>query len=101
MKQFNPIGDKILVKVSKKETKTDAGLLIPDATLDSQTHSNGVIVAVGTGEQFENGQRQVFDVKPGDEVYFAQYAGVEIKLDDEAFAYYLVKQSDIHGIFSE
>jgi chaperonin GroES len=45
----------------------------------------GNVVAVAPGQLLDSGRRVQPEVKPGDEVLFAKYAGTEVKLDDEEY----------------
>jgi chaperonin GroES len=40
-------------------------------------------VAAGEGRRDDDGDRVPMDVKVGDEVLFAKYAGTEFKIDDQ------------------
>ncbi len=42
----------------------------------------GTVLAVGQGRRDDDGDRIAMDVKVGDQVLFAKYAGTEFKLDD-------------------
>ena len=55
----------------------------------------GSIVAVGPGN-VEDGKRVAMDVKEGDTVLFAKYAGTEIKIEGEKVL--ILRESDILAI---
>ena len=42
-------------------------------------------MAVGDGKLLDDGTRAKFQVKKGDEVIFASYAGTEVKIEGEEF----------------
>jgi len=50
-------------------------------------------VAVGPGKLADDGKRVKLEVKVGDSVIYAKYAGTEIKVDDEELI--VVRESDI------
>jgi chaperonin GroES len=81
MAKLRPLGDKILVKRVEAESKTKSGIVLPDTAKEKP--KRGKILAVGDGKRLDNGERAPFNVKKGDEVIFASYAGTEIKLDGE------------------
>jgi chaperonin GroES len=58
----------------------------------------GEVVAVGPGKRDENGQRQPMDVKTGDRVLFAKYAGTEIKID--GVEHLFMREDDILGVIA-
>jgi len=81
MAKLRPLGDKIIVKRLEAETKTKSGIVLPDSAKEKPRR--GKIVAIGDGKRLDNGERGTFQVKKGDEVIFASYAGTEIKIDGE------------------
>ena len=76
---MKPLNDRVLVKRLESEEKTAGGLFIPDAAKEKP--SKGEVVACGPGKMTADGNRVAMDVKPGDVVLFAKFAGTEIKLD--------------------
>ncbi len=81
MAKLRPLGDKILVKRLEAETKTKSGIVLPDSAKEKP--KRGTILALGDGKRLDSGERAPFNVKKGDQVIFASYAGTEIKLDNE------------------
>ena len=51
------------------------------------------MVAVGPGRMTDDGKRIAMDVKVGDIVVYARYAGTELKVDEEELI--VVRESDI------
>ncbi len=60
-------------------------------TVAKEKPKRGTVIAVGDGKLLDSGARAPFQVKKGDEVIFASYAGTEIKIDGEE---YLVLSED-------
>jgi chaperonin GroES len=60
--------------------------------------SEGRVLSVGRGRD-EDGKRIVMDVKAGDKVLFAKYAGTEIKIESEKLL--ILRESDILAIVTE
>ena len=81
MAKLRPLGDKILVKRVEAESKTKSGIVLPDTAKEKP--KRGTVLALGDGKRLDNGERAKFNVKKGDQVIFASYAGTEIKLDGE------------------
>ncbi len=79
--QFRPLGERALVKMVEREETTASGIVLPDTAKEKP--QRGTIVAAGEGRRDDSGSRIALDVKVGDEVLFAKYAGTEFKLDDE------------------
>ena len=62
-----PLGDKILVKRSKAQDRTESGLYLPESAKDKPTE--GKVVATGNGVlNKETGEYLPFSVKKGDEM---------------------------------
>jgi chaperonin GroES len=81
MAKLRPLGDKILVKRVEAESKTKSGIVLPDSAKEKPRR--GKVLSVGEGKRLETGERAAIDIKKGDEVIFASYAGTEIKVDNE------------------
>ena len=76
---MKPMNDRVLVKRLETVEKTAGGLFLPDSAKEKP--SKGEVVACGPGKMTADGNRVAMDVKPGDVVLFAKFAGTEIKLD--------------------
>jgi chaperonin GroES len=87
----NPLGDRVFVKVSPSEEKTDGGIYLPDNVKEKP--QVGEVVAVGPGKVQDDGKRMPMDVKIGDKVLYSKYAGTDIKLGGED--YVLLSEKDI------
>jgi chaperonin GroES len=88
------LGERVVIKALEGEEKTKSGILIPDTAKEKP--QMGEVMAIGTGKLMENGQRVALEVKVGDKVLFAKYAGTEVKLDGEE--YMVLKETDILAI---
>jgi chaperonin GroES len=91
---IKPLGERVVVKVLEKETKTKSGIVLPDTAKEKP--QMGKVIAVGPGKMLDNGQRLAMEVKTGDQVLFAKYSGTEVKLDGEE--YMILKENDILAI---
>ena len=78
---LKPLGDRLVVKPATREETTKSGIVLPDTAKEKP--QRGTVVAAGDGRRDEDGDRIEMDVKVGDEVIFAKYAGTEFKLDDD------------------
>ena len=52
--------------------------------------------ALGNGKRLESGERAPWNVKKGDEVIFASYAGTEVKIDGEELM--IMSEDDILAV---
>jgi len=89
--QLEPLGDRIVVKPIKREETTKGGIILPDTAKEKP--QEGEIIAVGPGKLTEDGKRIEMEVKKGDKVMYAKYAGTEIKVDDEELL--ILRESDV------
>ena len=81
--KVRPLGDKILLRRVEAESKTKSGIVLPETAKEKP--KRGTVIAVGDGKLLDSGERAKFQVKKGDEVIFASYAGTEIKIDSEEY----------------
>jgi chaperonin GroES len=79
--KIRPLGDKILLKRMEAEAVTKSGIVLPETAKEKP--KRGKVIAVGDGKLLDDGTRAKFQVKKGDDVIFASYAGTEIKVDGE------------------
>ena len=91
---MKPLNDRVIVKRLESEEKTAGGLFIPDASKEKP--SKGEIVACGPGKMNKKGERIAMEVKVGDIVLFAKYAGTEIKVDGAD--HIIMREDDILAI---
>jgi chaperonin GroES len=92
--KIRPLGEKVMVKRLEAEEKTKGGIVLPDTAKEKP--QKGTVLAVGDGKLLDDGKRAAFQVKKGDKVLFASYAGTEIKIDGEE--YLLMDESDILAV---
>ena len=91
---IRPLGDKIVIKVIEDAEQTSGGIFIPDSAKEKS--QKGEVIAVGEGKMSEKGEREPMDVKVGEIVLFAKYAGTDVKVSDETLK--ILSVSDVLGI---
>jgi chaperonin GroES len=84
-----PLADRVLVKPAEAETKTAAGIIIPDTAKEKPM--KGEVIAIGVGKKDEP-----MTVKVGDLVLYGKYSGTEINI--EGNDYLIMRESDIYAI---
>ena len=92
--KIQPLGDRVVVKALARDTVTKSGIVLPDTAKEKP--QEGEVLAVGPGKVQDNGKRTTPEVKVGERVLFARYAGTEIKIDGEE--YLILRESDVMGI---
>jgi chaperonin GroES len=92
---IRPLADRVLVEpIEQEETIAGGALVLPETAKEKP--QQGSILAVGAGRRDDDGERIAMDVKVGDRVLYAKYAGTEVKLDGKKLL--ILKESDILGI---
>jgi chaperonin GroES len=91
---FKPLGDRVVIEPLEQEEMTPAGIVIPDTAKEKP--QKGKVLSTGPGARDEDGKRIPMDVKIGDTVLYAKYAGTEVKVDGKKLL--IVKESDILAI---
>lgn len=93
---LKPLGDRLVIQPASREEMTASGIVLPD-TAKEKPH-RGTVVAAGEGRRDDDGDRIPMDVKVGDEVLFAKYAGTEFKLDDKDLL--ILAEKDVLAVIS-
>ncbi len=96
MIKLRPLADRVVIKPMAREEKTKSGIYLPD-TATKEKPQEGTVIAVGPGRLLDNGQRVAVDVKVGDRVVFAKYAGTEFKTEDEE-EFIIISEKDIMAV---
>jgi len=93
--KLKPLGDRLIVEPIEKEEMTASGIVLPETAKEKP--QEGKVLAVGPGQRDEDGEHIPMDVKEGDRVLFAKYAGTEVKLEANRKVLVL-RESDILAI---
>lgn len=88
---LKPLGDRIVIKVIEDTEQTSGGIFIPDSAKEKP--QKGEVVAVGEGKMNDKGEREPMDVKVGETVLYAKYAGTDIKMDGVEYKILSVKDA--------
>ena len=91
---LKPLGDRVVVKPVEKEEKTKSGIVLPDTAKEKP--QEGIIEAVGPGRILDNGTKVPIELKVGDKVLYAKYAGNEFKIEE--IEYLIVSEKDVLAI---
>ena len=95
--KLTPLGDRVVVRPKQKEEVTKSGLVLPDTAREKP--QEGEVVAVGPGRVLDNGQRLDMELKVGQSVLYAKYAGTEFKQDDDE--YLILREADVLAVVTE
>ena len=96
--KLRPLADRVVVDpIEREETFAGGALVLPETAKEKP--QQGEIIAVGPGRIDDDGKRIAMDVKLGDKVLFAKYAGTEIKIEDKKVL--ILKEADILAVVEE
>jgi chaperonin GroES len=95
--KLRPLGDRVVIKPTPREEMTKSGIVLPDTAKEKP--QEGTILAVGPGRILDDGSREQVDVKEGQKVLYAKYAGTEFKLEGEELL--IVSQKDILAVVED
>jgi chaperonin GroES len=91
---LRPLGDRVVVKPVEREERTKSGIVLPDTAKEKP--QEGIVEAIGTGRILDNGSKVPMELKVGDRVLYAKYAGNEFKLED--VEYLIISEKDVLAI---
>lgn len=86
----------MVLEASEKEETTRSGIVLPDTAKEKP--QEGRIIAAGPGRRLDSGELVALEVKVGDKVLYAKYAGTEVKLDGKEFL--IVREADILAVMA-
>jgi chaperonin GroES len=92
---LKPLADRVVIDPIEEEEITASGIVLPETAKEKP--QRGTIVAVGPGKKDDKGTVIPMDVKVGDVVLYAKYAGTEVKLSSDQTVLVL-RESDILAI---
>jgi chaperonin GroES len=92
--KLKPLGNRVVVEPTEQDEVTAGGIVLPETAKEKP--QKGVILSAGPGDRDDKGKRIEMDVKEGDTVLFAKYAGTEIKVDGKKLL--ILRESDILAI---
>jgi chaperonin GroES len=95
--KLRPMGDRVVIEPTPREEMTKSGIVLPDTAKEKP--QEGSILAVGPGAFDNDGKRVPIDVKVGDKVLYAKYAGTEFKIDGDELL--ILSAKDILAIVGE
>ena len=93
--KIRPLHDRVVIRREEKEEKSAGGIVL--ASTAREKPNRGEVIAVGPGKALDNGQVRALQVKVGDKVVFASYAGSQtLKDGDDEFI--IMSESEILGV---
>jgi chaperonin GroES len=91
---LKPLGDRVVVEPIEQEEVTAGGIVLPETAKEKPQQGN--VVAAGPGARDDDGKHIEMDVKVGDKVLYAKYAGTEFKMDGKKLL--ILRESDVLAV---
>jgi len=99
--KVKPLHDWTIIKRHESKEKTAGGIIIPDVARDIP--AEGTVIAIGPGRYKKKpGKKTKFIptiLKPGQRIYFMEYATQEIELDGKEIIF--IREEDILGTLED
>ena len=93
--KIRPLHDRVVIRREEKEEKSAGGIVL--ASTAREKPNKGEVIAVGPGKALDDGQVRALQVKVGDKVVFASYAGSQtLKDGDDEFI--IMSESESLGV---
>ncbi len=91
---LKPLGNRVVIEPQEQEEITAGGIVLPETAKEKP--QKGTVLSIGPGDRDDKGKRIELDVKVGDTVLFAKYAGTEIKVEGKKLL--ILRETDILAI---
>ncbi|MCE5258419.1 MAG: co-chaperone GroES [Chloroflexi bacterium] len=92
---LKPLADRVVIEPLAQEEVTAFGIILPETAKEKP--QKGTVIAAGPGKRDDKGTLIPMEVKVGDVVLYAKYAGTELKLEGGKQVLVL-RESDILAI---
>ena len=92
---IQPLGNRVVVKLTKKETTSASGIII--STEEKNEQARGEVISIGAGQGSEENVGEL-GLTLGDIVLFGKYAGEEVEGDEAGVVYKILNGKDILAI---
>lgn len=89
---LKPLGDRVIIKKIEAEEKTKSGIVLPSSAKEEPQMAE--VLAIGA--DIINDEKKKDQIKVNDTVIFSEYAGTEVKVEDEKYT--ILKLSDILAV---
>ena len=85
LRQVNPVGMRVVVRIRKESNKSDAGLYLPEGAKDSTQESilAEVVEVASAADSDTDEEANISGIPLGSLVILAKHSGIKIPWDDE------------------
>lgn len=95
---IQPLGNRVVVKLIKKETTSASGIII--STEEKNEQAQGEIVSIGAGQGSDENVSEL-GLSIGDVVLFGKYSGEEVEGEETGVVYKIINGKDILAILNK
>lgn len=95
--KLNPLHDRVVVQRIEADTKSNGGIIIPDAAAEKP--DQGIVIAVGPGKRNSEGSFIPMSVTVNDRVLFGKFAGQTVKIKGEEVL--ILNEEEIYAVIEE
>ena len=88
---IKPLADNVVIKATEAEETTKSGIVLTSAAKEKPQIAE--VVAVGEGKTNDKGEKEPLEVKVGDIVLYAKYAGTDVKMDGVEYKILSIKDA--------
>ena len=92
--KLKPLGGRVIVEPIEQEETTTGGIILPETAKEKPQEGN--VLAAGSGDRNDKGERVPMDLKVGDKVLFAKYSSTEVKVDGRKLL--IMRESDVLAV---
>ncbi|MES3496967.1 co-chaperone GroES [Mycoplasmoides gallisepticum] len=93
---IKPLHDNVLVEVLAEAKTSKLGIITTVQNPDKATSTKGLVIALGDGMIYAKQQKVDYQIKVNDHVYFKEYSGTEIVVNDKT--YKILSYEEIIGV---
>jgi chaperonin GroES len=94
--KLRPLGDRVVIETLEEDQMTASGIVLPETAKEKP--QRGKVLAVGPGARDKDGNLVPMDVKVGDTVLFAKYAGTEFKMGSQKLL--VMRETDLLAVLA-
>ncbi|MBN6206217.1 co-chaperone GroES [Ralstonia pickettii] len=91
---IKPLGDRVVIELVEQEETTASGIVLPESAKEKP--QEGRVVAVGSGQLTDSGEKVALEVSEGDRIIFSKFAGTEVKFEGKE--YLILRENDILAV---
>lgn len=85
--KLKPIGERVVIRKLEAEKKTESGIVLPESAQEKPQYAEVVAIS----DDILNEKEKKSSLKVGDKVIYSQYAGTDVKIEEEDYVVLALK----------